>query len=513
MRLLLISFITLISFCAFAQESNSSGGVIDFKERTISFKKKDKKVKHIVKWYECLEDLEKRYGVPADAIIEYNNLKTSILYKKQVLYIPPEEYVTLFNMSKAKQVNKELEKSTPIENIEKKDVKDELVNTSKEENIELFSSTDNVNFAVILPLNITDTIAPSANFTDFYSGVLMAIEEQKRKGLNIEISLIDQTQYLDISTIPNLEIYKRANFIIGPVRGADITKISNNLDNKFLISPLDPNTESLTIENERIIYAPASNNSQIENIVNSVYRDYIANPESSLLLINESFNEEALVKSVKEALIKKGLEFKQLSYSILEGREIIKQLYPAIKEDNNNIVIVASTNEAFVTDAIRNLNLALSPNKALKAINNNNIANNDLAKKENNKITLYGLPKWRNFNGIEPNYLHAMNLHLALPYYVDYNSINTSKFIYRYRILFSAEPSPFAYQGYDIANYFIEQYSKYGENLYKKNALDSSNNSLQANFNFVKKESGNGLINTATIEIIYNPDFTISIIK
>jgi hypothetical protein len=126
-------------------------------------------------------------------------------------------------------------------------------------------------------------------------------------------------------------------------------------------------------------------------------------------------------------------------------------------------------------------------------------------------VVLYGLPKWRNFETIEPYNFHNLNLRLSLPYYVDYSLQETKEFLMKYRAICATEPSPFAYQGYDITKYFIKMFCKYGPNFIHKEKLDRMQ-MIQSNFNFIKESPSDGFINKGTTNIVYNKDYSFSVI-
>ena len=110
---------------------------------------------------------------------------------------------------------------------------------------------------------------------------------------------------------------------------------------------------------------------------------------------------------------------------------------------------------------------------------------------------LFGTPRWRNFESIEVDYFHKMNLHLSIPYYVDYSRKEVKDFLMKYRALFNGEPTPYAFQGYDITMMSMGQ----GEAA------------IQSKYRFKKDNAGDGLRNTGTTNIVYNKDYTISVIE
>ena len=102
--------------------------------------------------------------------------------------------------------------------------------------------------------------------------------------------------------------------------------------------------------------------------------------------------------------------------------------------EGTNRIVIASESEAFVNDVVRNLNLLIF----------NNI-----------DVVLYAPSKIRSFETIEVENLHNTSLHVSLTYHIDYESENVKSFLMRYRALYNTEPTQFAFQGYDIARYFL----------------------------------------------------------
>ena len=85
------------------------------------------------------------------------------------------------------------------------------------------------------------------------------------------------------------------------------------------------------------------------------------------------------------------------------------------------------------------------------------------------------------------------------------------EFLLNYRALFNTEPTQFAYQGYDLARYFITLCSKYG-NRWMEKLEEHTMSLLQNTFNFQKTEDG-GYINTGVRRLVYEEGWTIRKVK
>ena len=442
--------------------------------------KKYSRKKHTVKWYEQLADVAAKYNVPAEAIVSFNNLKDTQLKKKQVLYIPNNEFLVLLEKKAAEAADAE----TPVAANETQ----EIIETVTEEIV--VKGSDTVRIAYILPLNLADTLGANSNFMDFYSGALLAANRMKEEGMEITIDLFD-------NSADNIE--PGTNYVVGPVRASDMAKFLNVHSNKgyHIISPMDMSSEQFIEGNGMFIQAPASQKAQIHNLV-KLFAGKCTPQNNAVVIYEKGESDSALVKETLDLLDTLGVNYTQISYGILEGREILEKLMPLFQPQMENLVLVPSNSEAFVNDVVRNMNL----------LHTNPLEENRRA------VTLFGTPRWRNFETIEVDYFHRMNLHLSLPYFVDYSNADVKDFLMKYRALYNGEPTPFAFQGYDITGYFLTLHKNYGNRFSRVAGLEETR-MLQSKFNFVQNDSSqpNGFENTGTVNIMYNNDYTISVLE
>jgi hypothetical protein len=80
-----------------------------------------------------------------------------------------------------------------------------------------------------------------------------------------------------------------------------------------------------------------------------------------------------------------------------------------------------------------------------------------------------------------------------------------------YRALFNAEPSQFAFQGYDLMKGLTVLRSRYGRNWDRAfNRMKVQG--LQSDLEFVKTDRG-GYVNKAVRRIVYARDYSINLVK
>ena len=488
--------------------------------------------KHTAKWYENIDDIAIKYKVPVEAIFALNNLTTRKLSKRQQLLIPDKEYIDSF-LANGADMRAEAEKDAEIniwvnnnsniaENITKeseqevdkqdKEIIDVNIESNEQGNLypnnrenyslrERYDIDRELNISLFLPINGNDKLATNKNFIEFYAGTLLAIENLKASGTNINLTLND-TKLGSAADIIKYEQLPTTDLIIGPIISNHLSEVLNITESLSIpvISPMDMRVESLLPSNNNLIQAPSLADAQMSNLVNKLQQDISKNYiEGNVVLCYEQLGRDtAMVRVAKELLESHNINYKSVSYTILEGRSITKEIRAALSDTLTNYVLVPSNNEGFVNDAVRNLNLVYN------SYEKNATEDNPLRF----SLNLYGMSKWRSFSTIEPDIFHKMGLQISLPYYVDYSNGETKKFLLKYRALYNAEPSPYAYQGYDTAKYFISLVQRFGKEFLQASELPAES-MLQSSYNLKRDSNEGGFGNNATRIIKYNSDYTI----
>ena len=117
---------------------------------------------------------------------------------------------------------------------------------------------------------------------------------------------------------------------------------------------------------------------------------------------------------------------------------------------------------------------------------------------------MYSPSKIKSFESIDAEALYATSLHTSMSYNINYDAAEVKDFLLKYRAIFHTEPSLFAFQGYDIATYFINLVHTYGADW--KNMLTIAKMSgLQTDFKFYKEE-GKGAVNQGVRRTEFFPD-------
>lgn len=444
--------------------------------------KKKKRKTHTVKWYENLDDIAEKYGVNVSEIMAANKLDSKNIKSRMKLTIPePGEYASEIN---GEDITVQADTVITTDNVSDKVIADN--ETEEHPWWADFNRKGKVTASLMLPFKATGTSGSRSNM-DFYSGVLLAVNDLAQAGTSVDLNVIDIAD--NIQSLGNIDLTGN-DIVMGPVSVKDMTEaLSAAGSSSMFISPLDPKAESLVSGNPDLIQAPTPHKIQYMDLASWLKED--TRPEDRVLLISEKG--ARLTEStfeMKQAADAMGVPYKTFSYSILEGRDVEKPLKELMTQTATNRVMIVSESEAFVNDVVRNLNMMIH---------------------QKYEIVLYGASKIRSFETIEVENFHKTNLHVSLTYYIDYDDPRVKNFLLKYRALFNAEPTQFAFQGYDIASYFIELCSKYGKNWQDKMSHEEKS-MLQSTFKCMKDGDG-GYINHGVRRIVYGKDWTISKVR
>lgn len=449
--------------------------------KPVSVHKKKGQKTHVKKWYEDIDMIAKQYGVTAEEIMRANNLKDKKLANRQKLIIPEAD-----SKSKDAEIEGIAEPMnvtvSPEEDTDTQTVLDDAVSAEQETLI----AAAPVNAALLLPLRSADGKL-SRNNMDFYSGLMLAVYDLGEKGVNTDLHVYD---IADPEIPVKTEDISGSDIIIGPVTAADLTaSLQESPQAKAVISPLDPRAEKLTAEYSNLIQVPTPHKMQYQDLTNWI-KEEMGENDKVFMFSERTARANDAVRIMKEVMDSSGIGYIPFTYSILEGREVLEPLKEMMTAEGANRVYIASESEAFVNDVVRNLNLMLL---------------------ENFEVILYAPSKIRSFDTIEVEHFHKTAMRVSLTYYINYEDPAVRSFLLKYRALYNTEPSQFAFQGYDIANYFISMRSQYGENWMQE--LDQVEKAmLQSTFKFGKQGTG-GYVNNGVRRIVYGPNWTVTQVK
>lgn len=430
-------------------------------------------IEHEVRWFESIQSIARKYKVKADDILAYNGLGRAESLRGKTLLIPI--YRTDADIA-------EVEKTDGTDTPEVSETPDQPDNPmTPVRRVRWFSAADPVRIALVLPFQATTKA--STQFLNFYSGALMAVQEQKEKGAHVVLNVYDLEQ--GSSAIIDDPRFRESDIVIGPVEAATLEPFLSFSDQEgaLLVSPLDHKADSLADSHPYFFQAPASQTTQLRNLVSSVRG---RNHGPVLLVTSTATNEDGLIARFEEALHAESISYRNVSLTELPG--LVSSASPL----DPARVIIGSENRNFTAEVISALNA--------------------LAKK-NIPMQVWCTNRVRNYETSDPDALFNLSVHTSVPYFVDYSNPDDQDFVRKYRALYYAEPDDFAFQGHDVLAFFITSLMQQGTAFIDHADLHPMQ-LLHCNFHFVREQENSGWRNHATRNLVYDKDdFSIAISK
>ncbi|MBP5517156.1 MAG: LysM peptidoglycan-binding domain-containing protein [Bacteroidales bacterium] len=445
-------------------------------------------INHKVRWLENLDDIAEKYGVDKKDIMAFNNMKSESLRKIKRLKIPVKKaeppYTTQPVDSLFTDNNPQIQTDTP----DNPDILPDDTDYPKVYSMPDIDASKARTIALLLPMNSNGKA--NANYMDFYSGALMAIEQIKRDGGSIKLNVLDYGE--DISSVAFSEKISEADLIIGPIRYQalkEIVPMANSLRIP-IVSPLDAAADSLLGECPYLFQAALSTQRQVEALADMIIDEASKAPNPNIIIVYSTSSADAS----KAEMLKQVLEEKGASVTASGSSGVLS----AVRRDMDNIIVVQTYTEGLTAEILRQIDIKMIPPE---------------------KVTLFGTPKWKNFEALDMSLYFKYNTRICMPHNIDLNRQDVRQFIRAYRSLYNCEPKAYAFNGYDIVYFFCkavlggmrecseEPDNTIASDYMQKNLLQLD--MLQQKFRFVRNPEG-GWVNTAATKIYFNPDYSIT---
>lgn len=295
------------------------------------------------------------------------------------------------------------------------------------------------------------------SFAEFYEGFLLALDSLKTTKQQITLFTFDtksDTIAID-KIIKELDII-RPDIIYGPIIPANIQRISAySAENKIpMVLPLTKSMEKYTSHNPYAISVMPSSKAELNGSADFVSQYH----DKNIILIHnkDSINKRDVI-NFRETLLayfSSKAAYEEALYKEIRMNDSLKQnLSHALRSNTENIVIVYSENEAYVSNIIGMLRIKQSAGYT---------------------INLLGLPEWQSFENLRIELLHSLNTVIYSPFYIDYTKRHTQLFVRNCREKLNYEPYRtvntgsgfnFAYLGYETGLMFTEAYKSYGDDF------------------------------------------------
>lgn len=296
----------------------------------------------------------------------------------------------------------------------------------------------------------------------FYAGARLALADLSAAGgLNLGVDVYDtraadadfQRLFADLN-------FDKANVYIGPVRAGHVSLMAERAKsrNKIVVSPESP-TMDLTRDNPGFLQINPSLRAHCEAIAAHVRARHGAGAVTLVCREKEAdrlpfFQNAPLAQRFGELVLPDAaanFDKTDLDYYLRPGRTAV-------------FILPTWASQDFVMAFLRKLR----------------------AVKGNHAVEVYGMPQWKNFEAIDPEFLTALNVHISSAAYIDYARPEVKAFQQRFYDDTGTVPDEDAFNGYDVTTLVGRWLLEYGLSFPERLQTAQTYEGLRGRYRFAR---------------------------
>ena len=380
---------------------------------TITFS--DSILSYEVKPSETLYTISKRFMVPVNDLMKFNNLKSSAIKQGDVLKIPLK-----------KERVKQVEIRDVVKHVEPPLVVDKEL---------IFKPKDKYNIAVLLTFGLDDLASNSALqqlATNYYMGVELAIDSLERKGLDATIRVVDvPLDSVGLMKILNTDQMKGMDLIFAPLLPKNADIVGRWCKQQKIRMVCASACNSTLLKGNPYIYASVTTDmTHMENLATYTIQDYST---SQIILVKPTSSKDIDLYDAYRN------QFFALSKS--KGNIKLIEATPAnfttfIRKEGETVLIYPSRDKIAVLDFMNNVHK--SANKGNSSV-----------------ITVFGTKEWGNFDDLKGYYKSKYNVTWATTNDLNYSDADTQILLRQFRRKYRVDMDKVSAHGFDVVNYFV----------------------------------------------------------
>lgn len=431
---------------------------------------------HLIQPKETLYSISKQYGLSVDQLVQLNNGVSTALQAGSTIKV-----------AKLEPAKKELN-----------DEYVELEVLSLDYTLGYEGEVKSVyNVAYFLPFNISQDqlmrLDPERKKKDpqysrkaiialnFYQGSLLALEDLKAQGINVNVYVYDSQDSLDY-VLKSAQI-TQMDLIIGPLYTDNFVKVATVAKENHipLVSPFIK-ANKILFDNPYVCKATTSTTLQM-----TLMAEYVADEfhVDNVVLVNRNFDKEKSYSerflTVYNATLENRLYDTTNTVSQVSDIEIVEYELDSLRK---NVVILPSTDQAYVTSFINKIHTLTGTYD----------------------ITIFGMHNWLKYDNLDLEYLNNMSLHVVENNFENKKDERLPTFVDKYKQTYRTRPHLYAYNGYDISTYFISALDRYGEGFLNY-LSDYKAEGLMSNFDFIKSANAESGFENKDVFILHYHDY------
>ncbi len=292
--------------------------------------------------------------------------------------------------------------------------------------------------ALMLPFN-----QAGRDFTDFYKGFLLGLENLKAQGHSAIVNVYDSERSPDKvrNIVRSTDFIEKTDLIIGPVYEEEIEPAVRSGES-FGIPVVSPLLATVNRLDGEALYQMAPDSATKYDKLRYLFEGNV----NIIMVSSGSAEDDAEFRREIEAELS-GRNYRR--FTVGQG-----DILSLIDWERPNVLIVLAGSE-------------LSVNMALSTISSS-YSNASARRDRRADISVVGTSKWANYNkgvSLDQNLLFKLNAKFVTNYYIDRSDKNTRFFEARYIEVYNDVPMKAAFRGYDAAVLFAGALFKSGLSL------------------------------------------------
>lgn len=428
-------------------------------------------IKHTITPKETLFSLARRYGISIDDLIQSNP------------GLSPET----FSIGKVVLIPKNKVSQSAIDSF----------NTENNPNDIVFpQGKRSVQAALFLPFHantVNKNDIHQRRYTEFYEGLLLAVDSLKRTDYNINLFVYDSYNKTskDLLSQPGVD---NADLLIAVPTGNQLKDFSMYAEqsHKTLVLPF-------TSKNEEIDNNPflVQINTPQAYLYDEVVKEFVRKFSNKQIVFLEETGKAGAKRDFCNEL-KQALKARQIPFAVQTYQSTDIELAGFVVDEKKEYIFIPERS------ASEDLKIVLPLLQAMKKMN------------PMMNTTLFGYPEWQTMVNDYIEAFYELNTYIYSSFYADNNSPALNRFYNRYKLWFHKDIlnlyPKFGALGFDTGLFFLRDYAKFGEkaiNEIQRKQFDG----IHHGFYFQPINSKGGLINENIYLIHYSPDFYITKIQ
>lgn len=430
-------------------------------EVILPYENQTTQVSHLVLKGETLYSIARKYNVEVSEIERINPMLSGGLKTNMSLVIPLKKSALEGDVrSLENEANRLLSLNAPSQRV------------------------DVMKVGLLLPF-LDETGRAHLRLQEYYEGFLMAVEELKNAGANLELYVFEIGKGEDTRKLESLlgtQEMRSLHLIIGGVSDAQIKVISDfsKAYNVKYVVPFSQNNGEV-LNNGNILQVNPQSATTFTTASSAFLKTF---RNANVIFVGAGQKEKAeFLTELQNNLRRNNIKYETISATATLSTAIL----PLLSSSKENVIIPTSGDS----------NTLLQIIGELKKVHETNAA----------YVTrLFGYPEWQTYTSLTRDY-HLFGTYIFTPFFIDNADPDTNLFRDQFRKwygrnLMETHPS-YGMWGHDTGLFFLTALRRYGTR-FEQNIHQVNVTTLQFSFHFERLNNWGGLINNGLFLVHYN---------